>query len=170
MRVGLLILATGLALLGAESKVTHVVESDGVRVTVSTKKQGKLEPGAMRGLAMIYLKIENLADLPLEFKQDSAYLLAASGKSLRRITPEEATGVIQTMPLMRTLTRAANMDNPALIAAEPKRKELAAGPIPPKTWREGLLYFEGTGDAGRQKQPVKLFLPPFIKEGLDINW
>jgi hypothetical protein len=147
-----------------------VIETAEFRVTISTQKQGPYEAGALRGLTMIYVRIENLTDEPMLFDPASAYLQLVSGRSLRRIPPDEAVGILQDAPATRMLMSMARKDNPALIASNFKRRELAAGPIQPHSWREGLVYFEGIDDSGRKKIPVRIFLLPFVRDGVSIHW
>ena len=150
---------------GEKNGIRITQENDGLRVTVSTKKEGKFIIGAARDAAYVYLKVENLTDKPRVIDWASFYLKPASGKALRALTTEEA---LVRSPLTAAIALNATRSGLGRVAdglnAFPNR------PIPPQTYSDGLLVFEGTGDVGSQKLPVTLHLPGLLKEPIPINW
>lgn len=163
----LLLIASAYAQRGPQR--TAVLESPAMKVTVSTQKQkGDFEPAAMNGLIAIYIRVENLSDQSLEVDISKAYLKLETGQALNRIPAEDAVGVLQRMPVTRMLVRQANMDNPALIASGFKAKEFPQGAIPPKSWKEGLLYFQPQGKVDK-KQSMTFFLPGLL-DGAALLW
>lgn len=156
----------GLALAGDKNGVRVVQGSGGIAITVSTKKEpGFTTPGASKVVSAVYLKVHNQTDTALPVDYSSFYLKSASGKALRSLSNNE---LMARLPLwVKAITqRSVRKD----IGESNEARIFPNGPVPPHTFTEGLVIFDGTGDAGNQKLPVTLYLPGLLKEPIPINW
>lgn len=153
----------GLAIAGDKNGIRVEKDTGELYVLVSTKKEGKYEPGATRGTAFVYLRVQNTSDHPATLNLKGFYLRTTDGKALQILSIEEAAAraplIVQPMLRLNRPTLSGNT-----------MMQFPDQAIPPKSYREGLLIFEGTGDAGNQKQPVTLHLPGLLNEPIPINW
>ena len=171
MRHLLLLALTVLLAVAAdkEKKPTQfTVEENGVRVLVSTKKVGKFEAGQAKSFILLYLRIDNgqTEELLVDYKR--LYLRTPSGRSLQTLTGEEAVARVGWfMQAVVSSSMSGRRVSEATTSAEMNERVFPSRPVPPSTYREGLLVFEGSGS---RREPLELFLPGILSKPIALSF
>ena len=167
------LVASVVVLTAAEKRgMEEMVQAKGLKITVSTRQHGKVKPGASRDIAAVWIKVENVSDADVDLKSTDAYLRQSTGKVFMSLMPSEVSRIfLNSLPGMLAMgTSRNNIDIGPASESAAARNYFTPGAVPKQGYRDGLLYFHGTGEARGQKIPVKLFIPGFIEDGLAINW
>jgi hypothetical protein len=175
----MILLIGWMAVFGADQKGMSTVETKTAKITVSTKKVGLYEVGAMPTMMMFYAKVENPLGAAFEIDPTKFFLKTPEGKALRCLSAEEATQVLlgQTATMRSALGMGigGGMNGRQIIQAQEqqavatiKQRMLAPGIVPATTFREGVVYCEGTGE--KQPRPVSLHLVGLSDDPVSLVW
>ena len=176
MKASWIVLVSLGLLTGGERPGPTSLEAQGAKITVSTKRVGKFDTGCAAFLCRLYLRIENTTSNPLDPGLGGSYLQREDGKALRALTAEEATeamgygmthgklgALVGATTGMHEPRQAGRAYGPAIV-----QQWFVFGPIPPNSYREGIVYFEGSGKA--RPKGLLLRLPGLLQEGLPVAW
>ena len=175
MTRGIILLIGWMTIFGADQKGLATVETTVAKITISTKKVGSYETGCAAALCKVYVRIENVTEAPLDPDLSKAYLRTDGGKSLRSMTADEGTRALAEALTSGKLGFAAGIfgvHDPQQVERQfggrYSKQWLAPGPIPEKSYREGILFFEGSGKA--KPSGLRLFIPGVFAESVELVW
>jgi hypothetical protein len=133
------------------------------------------QPNSKMKMMVLWLRIQNVSDHPLDLKVEKFTATDDQGKSYPILSVDEAfsrvievTGPSQSL-LGKTmhsasLGRAANKLTPDQLKRDAGRHSLQSGQIPPQQTQDGLIYFDG---APKKKDTINvglgdLWSKPFV--------
>jgi hypothetical protein len=155
------------ALLTADRSAFVVEKSFQYRLTLGfpTDDQAAILPDTRSPIVLLWLKIQNVSDRPIEVntakftstdEQGRVYSALAPDEASNRIVAGASGGSLGTKTLRGiSLGRVANKPTEDQLKEDILRYSLASGEIPPRTAREGLIYFE---EPERKKFNVSIVL------------
>ena len=144
----------------AKHGTTQTVEGPISRVTVSTIEEGKYHPLADPSLVAVRMRVENRGAEDLIVSPDFFVLKQPSGQIRRCLPVNEAIDRLLTKATPRIGMISDGLAGP-IAGRNATDRRLATGKtfmldtafsygvIPPGAFKEGMVYFEGTGDKAR---------------------
>jgi hypothetical protein len=171
MKLGVLAVVSAAALFAAKPQSATVIETESARITVSTKSVGKFSAGCDPSAAVVYIRVESKGPGPVALDLSRFFLKTDDGKALPWLTPEETqTLLIGKTAILTTATAGPFMGGAMQqsMKASLTERTLSSGPVPPKAYREGQVFFRGSGD--KHSKPSTLFLGGLSPDAVPLHW
>lgn len=155
-----------------KKQVFLIAENESVRLTLTTDgKHGK----QFSGMTSVYLKIENLTDAPLSIQTSKFSAVDDEGRGYAGLEFSEAmkrfldgkAGFLSSMSIALSGRHGKQQQEAAerSIIEDTRKVSLVSGEIPPKSFKDGAVYFEAP--LKKKKYTLKILLgslwaEPFI--------
>lgn len=168
-------------LAGPKDGATKTAGTDIDRVTISTAREGQSRPTAAPYMVAIRVKVENLGTAELMVSPDLFFLKQPTGQVRRCLTVSEATELLiaKASPLAGEINevlsgpiRGQSATNRNMERAKGHLIEtsFSFGMIPPGSFKEGLVYFEGTGQKMGKTFDAAVSAPKLFAGEIPIVW